>query len=138
MVKHTQTIRRQTVDELFEFVWPFCGIGASRVNLFQRECVELLLENGCDINICDADDNTLLIHAGIKGYKSICEVLLGHGVDINATNKVIFFIWIYQKIFNPLSANPTKWLNILKQIVGCCRQIVWVCLTILWDWRLNG
>ena len=30
MVKHTQTIRRQIVDEfeLFEYVWPFCGIGA--------------------------------------------------------------------------------------------------------------
>ena len=31
MVKHTQTIRRQIVDELFECVWPFCRIGASRV-----------------------------------------------------------------------------------------------------------
>ena len=28
MVKHTQTIRRQFADELFECVWPFCGIGA--------------------------------------------------------------------------------------------------------------
>ena len=31
MVKHTQTIRRQFADELFECVWPFCGIGAERV-----------------------------------------------------------------------------------------------------------
>ena len=28
MVKHTQTIRLQFLDELFECVWPFCGIGA--------------------------------------------------------------------------------------------------------------
>ena len=28
MVKHTQTIRRQFADELFECVWPFCDIGA--------------------------------------------------------------------------------------------------------------
>ena len=28
MVKHTQTIRRQIADELFECIWPFCGIGA--------------------------------------------------------------------------------------------------------------
>ena len=28
MVKHTQTIRRQIADELFECVWLFCGIGA--------------------------------------------------------------------------------------------------------------
>ena len=34
MVKHTQTIRRQFVEELFEFVWPFCEIGTWRVNVF--------------------------------------------------------------------------------------------------------
>ena len=28
MVKHTQTIRRQLTDELFECVWTFCEIGA--------------------------------------------------------------------------------------------------------------
>ena len=28
MVKHTQTIRRQAADELFERVWPFCGVDA--------------------------------------------------------------------------------------------------------------
>ena len=32
MVKHTQTIRRLLADELFENVWPFCGVGAERVN----------------------------------------------------------------------------------------------------------
>ena len=32
MVKHTQTISRQIADELFECVWPFCGIGAWRDN----------------------------------------------------------------------------------------------------------
>ena len=32
MVKHNQTIRRQIADELFECVWPFCEIGAKRVN----------------------------------------------------------------------------------------------------------
>ena len=28
MVKHTQTVRRQIADELFECIWPFYGIGA--------------------------------------------------------------------------------------------------------------
>ena len=28
MVKHTQTIRRQFADELFECVCPFCDFGA--------------------------------------------------------------------------------------------------------------
>ena len=32
MVKHTQTIRRQFGDELFERVWLFCEIGTQRVN----------------------------------------------------------------------------------------------------------
>ena len=40
--------------------------------------------------------------------------------------------------FNPFSANPSKWSNTLKQFVGFCRRIVWVCLTTLWGWRLNG
>ena len=31
MVKHTQTIRRQIAEELFEYIGPFCGIGAERV-----------------------------------------------------------------------------------------------------------
>ena len=31
MVEHTQTIRRQIADELFECVWPFCEIGAKRI-----------------------------------------------------------------------------------------------------------
>ena len=32
MVKHTQTIRRLFADKLFECVWPFCEIGALKVN----------------------------------------------------------------------------------------------------------
>ena len=32
MVKHTQKVRRQITDELFECVWPFYGIDAERVN----------------------------------------------------------------------------------------------------------
>ena len=27
-VKHTQAIRGQTTDELFERIWLFCGVGA--------------------------------------------------------------------------------------------------------------
>ena len=28
MVKYSETIRRQIAEELFECVWPFCGVGA--------------------------------------------------------------------------------------------------------------
>ena len=30
MVKHTQVIRWKIANELFDCVWPFCGIGAER------------------------------------------------------------------------------------------------------------
>ena len=36
MVKHTQTIRRQIADELFECVWLFCEIGAWKVKSVTR------------------------------------------------------------------------------------------------------
>ena len=40
-------------------------------------------------------------------------------------------------VINPVSASPTKWSNTLKQFVSCCRQTAWVCLIILWGWRLK-
>ena len=33
MAKHTQTIRWQIANELFECVWPFCEIGTLRVKI---------------------------------------------------------------------------------------------------------
>ena len=36
MVKHTQTIRQQFAEELFECVWPFCGVGAFYENSNRR------------------------------------------------------------------------------------------------------
>ena len=38
---------------------------------------------------------------------------------------------------NPLSGNPTESSNTLKQCVGFCWRIVWVCVTILWGWSLK-
>ena len=37
-------------------------------------------------------------------------------------------------VIKPLSANPTKWSNTLKQFFGYCRRIIWLCLTVLWGW----
>ena len=34
--------------------------------------------------------------------------------------------------FNTFSANPTKWSNTLKRIVGKSRRIILTCLTVLW------
>ena len=33
MVKHTQTIRRQFADRLFECVWPFSAVGTGRLKI---------------------------------------------------------------------------------------------------------
>ena len=41
-----------------------------------------------------------------------------------------------KKTPNPLSANPIKWSNTLKQFVGA--DELFECLTISWDWRLKG
>ena len=49
---------------------------------------------------------------------------------ISNSNNNIIYTWL-----NPLSTNPAKWSNTLKQFVGCCLRIVWVCLTILQSWR---
>ena len=35
----------------------------------------------------------------------------------------------------PLSVNPTKWSNTLKQVVGKSRRIVWECSAILRSWK---
>ena len=40
--------------------------------------------------------------------------------------------------FNPLSDNPTKWSNTLKQFAFNSLQIVWVCLAILQGWGLKS
>ena len=45
-------------------------------------------------------------------------------------------IGILKVFFNPLRANPTKWSNTLKHAI--CREIVWVCLTILWNSFCEG
>ena len=36
MVKHTQPIRRQFADELFECVWPFCEIDAEGLDWIKQ------------------------------------------------------------------------------------------------------
>ena len=45
--------------------------------------------------------------------------------------KLTFVCLSWYLHLNPSSANPTKWSNFY-------RRIVWVCLIILWGWRLKG
>ena len=53
---------------------------------------------------------------------------------------LIFFsvLWLVVIEHTPLSAFPKNWSNTLKQFFGESQRIVWVCLTILWGWRLKG
>ena len=64
--------------------------------------------------------------------KKIC-ILTNQKCQVNEES-----IWVILSQFNPLSANPTKWSNTLQQFVGNSGRIVWVCLPILWSWRLKG
>ena len=46
--------------------------------------------------------------------------------------------WISRiSLLNPVSTNPTKWSNTLKQFLGNSQRVVWVGLIILWGWCLN-
>ena len=69
----------------------------------------------------------LTIHLTGKGSAIILKPLLP---------KENLRIWTWHNL-DPLSTNPTKWSNKLKQFVGCSQQIVWICLTILWGWHLR-
>ena len=40
------------------------------------------------------------------------------------TTPTLIYLVLGFRTFIPLSTNPTKWSNTLKQFVGCCRQIV--------------
>ena len=63
---------------------------------------------------------------------------------INRDNHFQYRYWLKRLKVNLLSNNFTKWSNtqrVRRQFANqlfaaiCCR-IVWVCLAILWDWRL--
>ena len=41
-------------------------------------------------------------------------------------------------IFNPLSANPKNGQTLSNNSSTICWRIVWMCLTILWNWQLEG
>ena len=75
---------------------------------------------------------------GLKNLqRKICEIPTWIKKHLFVTVQNSIFIVPESERFNPLSANPTKWSNTLKQFVYHSRQIVWVRLTILWGWRLK-
>ena len=99
-----------------------------------------------DVNLVNSNSAKLfnLTHSNYL-LRLICIVLLYICNEMSVNYKNTQFYWYVQvklnKLWvkvNPLSADPTKWSNTLKQFVGNSQQIVWMCLTILWNWRLKG
>ena len=64
----------------------------------------------------------------------ITSLLFSYCLLLDTTTITVTIFWWP---LNPLIANPTKWPNTLKQFVGFCRGIFWVCLAIWWNWRLR-
>ena len=49
-----------------------------------------------------------------------------------------YFLNLFRFIVNTLSANPTNWSNTLNNSSAICWRSVWMCLTIVWYWRIKG
>ena len=111
MVKHTQTIRRQTADELFGCVWPFCEAGAYKVNELSHHIetvqlagfcipVTLLIQVSIDMLVeeedytgCNPGGNTIF-KTPIKTLQS-CTLNSNHLVNIKITKALVSFQYLY-------------------------------------------
>ncbi len=51
-----------------------------------KEMVELLLENGANVNAQDAAGNTALMGVCFKGHLDIAKILIDKGADVNISN----------------------------------------------------
>jgi len=51
-----------------------------------NEFVELLIENGADVNAKKVDGDTPLHAAAMNGHKAIAELLIENGADVNANS----------------------------------------------------
>ena len=74
-------------------------------------------------------------------YRNICKNFLfkiSHDITDLCRSVTLLFSLLFCCRINLLRTNLSKWSNTLKPFVGFCRWIAWVCLTILWVWRLKG
>ena len=79
MVKHTQTNRRQTADDLFECVRPFCEIGAERLKSLVRNLKRVSeMHNAYDIAIQEQVQNKIIQRISNNGISNSKEFYLSH------------------------------------------------------------
>jgi len=53
----------------------------------RRHAMDLLLENGAEVDAKDSSENTLLHQASLDGQEDVVELLLKHGADADAKNR---------------------------------------------------
>ena len=131
MVQHTQTIRQQAANELFECVWPFCGLALKNIPGYGFS----------------------LIHFFLYKYRIEDTVMQSLWIVQKKLDVMVFScflkVWAYMSNFiekkkkwntestklfiNPLSAKPTTWWNTLKKFVGNSR-----CFECFWPFCAVG
>ena len=62
-----------------------------------KEIVEILLENGADVNVKGYSDWTALMHASHYGHKDVVELLLENGVNLDSiiNLKLLLLVSLY-------------------------------------------
>ncbi|KAL9615795.1 MAG: hypothetical protein Q9160_009251 [Pyrenula sp. 1 TL-2023] len=76
-----------SVEDLSAFSDPTLPLHAVSTN-GEAEIVQLLLENGADINATDSLGQTALHHAVKHSYHAVVALLISHGVDVNSKTDV--------------------------------------------------
>ena len=124
-------------------------LGGIKVNWFTQICLILEVKLGGDPLFRSLWIFTTKTAVNIQEKRAYLRI--NFHSDLESLNNNLLWILLYDfqheatlnkgtllfLCLSSLSANPTKWSTILKQFVSSSRRIVWVCLTILWGWRVK-
>ena len=110
MVNQSQTIRWEIPDELFERVWPFCGIGASRVNTKFRWMRSHRPQWNSPIRLKRLEKNISIIIQYIKRILSTCRGIYLFKFNYGITRKM-------GEICSDLTIKTSEWRQWLRSCV---------------------